>query len=333
MKVFLTGGTGFIGQALVQALHKRNWPVTALVRKPESAGSQQLRSLGAELVRGDITDRASMVAPIQDAQVVIHNAAWYEVGISKRARAQMTAINVQGAANVLGLAAEVGVPRIVHVSSIVAFGATGEAEMADERRRRRYPPFSHYEQTKAQAHEIALQYQQQGAPVMIACPAGVIGPGDHSPLGHLARMYVRGRLTPITFGLRGNRAHVHVDDCAEAIALIAEKGAPGEAYILSNGVLRNEEMLAIWTRTPGGLKPLLEMPKWLAVAMCGAAEPVQRALGLPVVFSREMVHNSYAHFRYSAAKVEQELGMQFRSIEQAFLDTLAAERAIAQNGE
>jgi len=330
MRVFLTGGTGFIGQPLTRALLQRGWEVVALVRRLDSAGAKTIQAMGAQLVQGDITNRDSMREAMTGANAVIHNAGWYKFGITKQEQNLMRAINVQGTENTLELAVELGIPKIVYVSTILVFGATGDV-VADETFQRRVPPQSYYEQTKTEAHELAVKLQQRGAPIVIACPAGVIGPGDHSGLGYLVRMYVRGMLPPVLWAANGRRAHVYVDDAAEAIVRCVEYGRVGEAYILSNGIMRHQDMFNFWKQTPGGFKTtLFWMPDSLAMLFNQVAELFERLLGLPIIFSREFALAAFASWQFSAAKAERELGMHFRSLEQAWLDTLEAERTIAQ---
>ncbi|MGB9522015.1 MAG: NAD-dependent epimerase/dehydratase family protein, partial [Anaerolineales bacterium] len=263
------------------------------------------------------------------ADVVIHNAAWNEFGISQTAQDRMRMINVQGTKNTLGLAVELGVSKIIYVSTILVFGDTGEV-IADETFQRVAPFKSCYVQTKTEAHEHALQLQQGGAPIVIACPAGVIGTGDHSGVGYLIRMYVRGWLPPIIFAANGWQAHIHADDAAEGIARCVERGKVGESYILSNGIMRHRDMINLWKQTPGGMKlTLFYMPDSLGMLFNIIAEPIERLFGLPIVFCREFAIASFAKWKFSAAKADRELGIQFRSVEQEFLDTLEAERAIA----
>ncbi len=326
MKIFLTGGTGFIGQPLTQALLKRGWQVTALVRNPQSAEAKAIERLGAQLAQGDVTQHDSMRAPMSGAEVVFHNAGWYELGVGGAAKARMRAINVQGTENVLGLAVELGIPNIIYTSSTTAIGDTG-GHLADETFKRHAPYLSFYEQTKSGAHGLALQYQQRGAPLVILCPAQVIGPGDHSAFGWFARLYVRGLMPPMSWAPEAVFTMGHVEDVAEAMALAVDKGQPGQTYFLGGGNITMREMIEVWKHTPGGIKPFIWLPRWLALLNGALAEPLLRLLGLPAFISREVITSSYACFRYSSAKAEKELGATFRSAEQTWLDTLAGERA------
>lgn len=322
MNVFLTGGTGFIGKKLVRALAARGWRITALVRDPYSEDARMIQAMGAHLAAGDIGNRSTLPALIKGADAVIHNAGWYELGLARRAQIEMKTVNVQGAENVLGIAASQGVSRIVHISSILAHGRTGPAD-EDESYQSKQPPLTVYEETKALAHKVAVRLQQQGAPLVIASPAGVIGPGDHSTLGYLSRLYVRGRFIPMMS--LGSRATVHVEDCAEGIVLAAEKGRAGEEYLLSGGSITALDMIEVWKSTKGGPKFAIPLPRWMAFSNA-MLEPVQRVLGLPNVYSREVFLTGSSCYCYTGAKAERELGASFRDPRQAWLDTLEGER-------
>jgi dihydroflavonol-4-reductase len=326
VKLFLTGGTGFIGRRLTRRLLERGWAVTALVRRPASAEAQQLAAMGARLAQGDVTDRESMRGPMGGAEVVVHNAGWYELGLSAEAGRRMQAINVDGTANTLGLAAELGVPRIVHISSVVATGDTGDI-VADESFRRRAPAATVYELTKAQAHAVAERHQRRGDPVIIASPAAVLGPGDHSPWGYAARLWVRGIFPPLFWSPESRYSFIYLDDVAEGIALAAEQGRPGAAYILSAGSLSIREILGLFERTPGGQRVRLYLPPALAAPLMEAtAAPLLRLAGFPAFISREAVLGSSGNLVYTGALAERELGLRYSPPEQAWLRALAAER-------
>jgi nucleoside-diphosphate-sugar epimerase len=330
MKIFLTGGTGFIGRPLTQRLLERGWEVIALVRNPESNESKEIKSLGAHLIQGNVTNKESMRAGMQGADVVIHNAGWYEFGICKQDHEKMFRINVEGTQNTLDLAVELRIPRIIHTSSILAYGRTGDI-VVDESYVRQFPPLTYYEETKMKAHEIATSLQKQGAPIIITCPAGVIGPGDHSATGYLVRMYVRHCLPPILWTPNGKLAHVYVDDAAEGIARCVEYGKIGEVYLLSNGNQTHREMSEDWKKCDGGCKKTwFWLPNSIAFFLNRVAEPIERLLGFPIVFCKEFILTAKDNWQFSAAKAERELHMQFRSLEQAWCDTIEGERILAR---
>jgi nucleoside-diphosphate-sugar epimerase len=232
---------------------------------------------------------------------------------------------VDGTRHVLASALEAGAGRVVYVSSVVAWGDTGD-KVRDETYGRQASPPTPYERTKTEAHAYAEALQKQGAPVMMACPGGVHGPGDHATLGDLFRLYVRGLHPPLGIFGEGGRAAVYVDDCAEGIALVAEKGRLGENYIMSAGNLTYREIFEIVNSTPGGMKVRAYMPDVLAKTFCVTMEPVERALGWPITFSAEMARSGASRYFYSGAKAVRELGAAFRDVRQTFLDTLAGER-------
>ncbi len=307
MKVFLTGGTGFIGMPLVRSLLRRGWQVTALARRPDSAQGRALARLGARCVPGDVTSVDSMREAMRGCDVVIHNAAWYELGVSRRQQRLMHDVNLEGTRNVLELALELGVPRCVHVSSVLYYGGTG-GQVADENYRRQYGYRSYYEQSKTEAHALALQYRQRGLPLLLVCPANVFGPNDHSVFGYFLRMYLNGIMFPLAFSPGMRLSPVYVDDVSEGIALAAERGRVGETYVLSGEVSTLREMFNLWNAQAGGLKIRIYMPRWLAWMMLAPMAPLLRLLGLPAFLSAETVAMSSGSFCFSSAKAQRELG-------------------------
>ena len=99
MRVFLTGGTGFIGGRVATKLRERGDEVVALVRSPERA--MDLSAAGCELARGDVGDRAAIAAAMAGCDAAVHGAAIYEVGIPSAEHRRMYETNVVGTENVL----------------------------------------------------------------------------------------------------------------------------------------------------------------------------------------------------------------------------------------
>jgi dihydroflavonol-4-reductase len=329
-RVFLTGATGFIGRPLAHALLRRGYAVHALVRAPNGAAARQLASAGVRVFAGDVTRPETLRAGMEGADAVIHNAAWFEFGTRRRDESSMRATNVDGTRHTLDAALDAGVDRIVHVSTILEFGHTAGA-VADEGFCRRDPPRTVYERTKSEAHAYATELQARGAPIVIACPGAVFGPGDPSVTGRMLRMYVRGLMPPILIAPDACIGRVHVDDVVEGLVRCLERGALGQSYILSGGLMRHGEIIALWQRTPGGARRAWwTVPDGLARPMCGLLGLVERPFHEPVLFSREMAATVTAMYAVSGAKAERELGLRYRDTEEAWLETIAHERAAAR---
>jgi dihydroflavonol-4-reductase len=330
MKIFLTGGTGFIGQPLTKTLLSRGWDVTVLVRKPESPSAQAISNMGAHLAAGDVTKRESMRSAMQGADIVIHNAGVYEYGVNKAGKQNMQAINVTGTENVLGLAHELRIARTVYVSTIQAFGETG-CQPRDETFPRQTPCCTAYERTKTEAHKIACRYQSQGLPLIIVMPHAVIGPNDHSAFGYFMRLYINRSLPPICWSPDSIFAAVYIDDLVEGIVLAAEKGRIGEAYYLCGEVTTFHDILDIWTKKPGAFKSRLWLPDKLAAILFAPLEPFQRWCGLPAFISRETVKGSSTNWYYVSDKAKSALGWSHRSAQDLWNTTIDQEIALLAN--
>ncbi len=328
MRVFLTGGTGFIGQALTKVLLARGWAVSVLVRNPNSVPAKQIAGMGATLVQGDVLEVASMRQPMQQADVVIHNAGLYELGADAALQARMTEVNVQGTKNTLNLARELNVAKIIHISTIWALGDSG-ATPRDETFMRNTPILTAYERSKTEAHNFALELQRSGAPLSIICPSAVIGTNDHSVFGYLLRLYVQGLLPPLAWSPDVFLTLVDIRDLVEGIALVVEKGK-AETYFLCGQTHTRRDMLEIWQTQAGGAKFRAYLPVPVMKAMFMLLEPVQRAIGLPAVFSRDIVDAGRVHLNYVADKAVRELGWSFRSARDMWVDAIKDERELVK---
>jgi nucleoside-diphosphate-sugar epimerase len=212
MRVLITGGTGFIGQHLTRAALRRGWQVTLLVRRPDSVVARKLADEGASIVLGSITDRLTLQAAfeIAEPEMFFHNAGWYELGIPRRARRRMWAVNVEGTENALTMAAEHSVSKVIYTSCTTALGDT-EGELVDETFTRSTKPVSYYEHTKTEAHLLAVRHQTAGEPVVIACSPGNSCVGYYRRLSGLPRglsLMLTWKMLPRDWfyaGVRGSR--------------------------------------------------------------------------------------------------------------------------------
>ena len=279
MRVFLTGGTGFIGGTVAHQLRDAGHEVVALVRDPSRA--KRLVAAGVELVRGDLSSHEVIADAARGADAAIHAAAIYKVGVLSGEAAQLRRSNIDGTRSTLDALAAAEVPRIVYVSTVGIFGNT-RGDVVDEAHPPASAPFgSVYEETKVVAHQIAKERIADGAPITIVQPSAVYGPNDHSEIGDMLRRAAAGTLPALPFGDMGVTM-VHVDDVAAGIVLAAERGAIGESYVLSSGdhvLMRDvvEQAAALGGKQP----PRVAVPSGLLRALAPAGRVIGPLAGMP----------------------------------------------------
>ena len=318
MRAFVTGGTGFVGGALVHALRGRGDDVTALVRSPSRA--EQLRHLGCELVEGGLDDGDAIRRGLDGADAAFHAGAVYRIGIRPAEAEEMERVNVGGTERVLGLAREAGTPRVVHVSTVNVLGNTG-GQVVDERHERRGEAFlSAYDRTKSAAHRVALEHDAR-----IAMPGVVYGAGDSSQLGDQIRQAMRGRLPYLSFPTLGVNA-VHVEDVAAGLLLVHDRGGPGEAYVLGGELTTMKALIACAARVAGKRPPRLRMPTTVVRAIAPLG-PALEPLGLPPNLREVVSAADDVTYWATDARARSQLGYQPRSLEDGMLDLYAAEHA------
>jgi len=320
LKAFVTGANGFIGRHLVAALVGRGDDVTGLVRDLSRAKS--LEHMGANVVAGDVTDRDSMREPMHGADVVFHLAGLYKFG--RPHWPIMAAVNVDGTRNTLELATELGVPKIVHTSTVGVFGNT-HGEIVDESYLAPKETMgSLYELTKWAAHyEVAVSLQQRGYPVVIVQPGGVTGEGDTSP--HMATIDFFLRRMPVMFGAKSGLTLAHVDDIAEGHILAAEKGRAGESYILCGPALTFRQVFEMCEQLTGIPAARIWLPGWMATATSRVARSIE-STGIRMPLSSEAI-SLLADYTFwaSADKARQELDFTVRPVEEVLREVLEFE--------
>lgn len=273
VRAFVTGATGFIGMQVVRKLRDRGDQVVGLVRTPSKAG--ELRALGCEIVEGDLSDEQAIRRGVQGADAVFHVGATYKVGIPSSQHAAMHDANVRGTERVLDAAADAGVRRIVYVSTGNVYGNT-RGQVVDESYVRPQPPefLSYYDETKYEAHQVALDRIANGAPVLIVQPGGVYGPQDSSELGNMIDQTRTGKLKLRMFPGTGFN-FVHVADVAEGVVLAHDKGRIGESYNLAGPKSTMGELVDRTAALSGRKPPRITMP----AAMMKLAIPIGPLVG------------------------------------------------------
>lgn len=322
MRIFLTGGTGFIGGRVAAKLRERGDEVVALVRSPDKATG--LREAGCELVEGDLSDVAAIRRGVEGADACIHGAAIYKVGIPKKERQPMHESNVNGTENVLDAAIEAGVGRVVYVSTVGVFGNTKEQVVDETYQRDEGEGFlSCYDETKYKSHQIAKDRIAKGAPIVIVQPGGVYGPGDHSELGNFIDQTRTGKLRAKVFPEMGFNL-VYVDDVVDGILLALDKGAVGESYVLGGQIARMDELIAKTAALSGKKAPKATLPAVLMKVSAPLGPVVGPIMGFPPNFSEAIKASQGVTYWAKHDKAVRELGYSPRDLETGLRQTLDA---------
>lgn len=317
----MTGATGFLGSDLARKLRERGDEVVALVRNPAKANA--LESQGCELVPGDLSDDAAIRAAMSTCEAAIHAGAMYEVGIPASERPAMYEANVAGTECVLQAARDIGLPRVVYVSTQGVLGDT-QGRVVDEDHERTGEAGTYYEETKYLAHQLAQRYIEAGLPCIIVMPGFTYGPDDPSAIGDLINRFLAGKLPALPFSTLGG-SFAHRDDITNGILLALDKGRAGQTYILGGDKIRQSEFVAALA-AQAGRKPPPKMPTFLLKAIAPLGPLIGPALGFPPNI-RETLASDGATFWGSHEKATRELGYRPRSVEEGLRDLLK-ERAV-----
>src|SRR4051812_48781238 len=321
MKAFVTGGTGFIGERLVQRLRDRGDDVVALVRSRE--WGSKLEEMGATLVEGDLSSSDAIRTGMQGCDSAFHVAAVYKVGIPEKEHEAMYDANVRGTERVLDAAFQAGVGRIVYVSTINVFGNT-RGEVVEEGYERPGNDFlSYYDETKYLSHQVARERIDKGAPIVIVQPGGVYGPGDHSEVGNVFDQTSSGKLTALPFAGLGFNL-VYVDDVAEGILLAHDKGKLGESYVLGGEIATMRNLVEKTAELSGRKPPKRDMPTGVIKAVAPIGPVVGKMMGFPPNFRELISASDGVTYWAKDDKARRELGYAPRDLETGLRQTLDA---------
>jgi nucleoside-diphosphate-sugar epimerase len=324
MRAFVTGATGFIGGHLAERLRARGDEVVALVRSPNKAS--KLRELGCVLVEGDLGDEPAIRRGVAGCDAAFHVGAVYKVGVRASEHPAMYDANVEGTKRVLDAAIDARVGRVVYVSTNGVFGNT-HGEVLDETYERKPVEFlSYYEETKYLAHQEAKARMAQGAPILIAQPGGVYGPGDTSQLGIFIDQVRSGRMPMKVFPETGFN-FVYVDDLIDGILLVHDKGRIGETYILGGELATVEKLVELVARLSGRKPPRFTLPPVVAKLAIPFGPVIGPLFKLPPNLREGIRSAQGVTYWATHEKAMRELGYTPRDLETGLRQTLEALKA------
>ena len=305
MKVFVTGATGFVGSHVAQELSRRGADLRILVRSTSKLAN--LEGIAAETVVGDLLQVDALRSALSGCDAVMHVAADYRLWVTDPER--MNATNVTGTRELLRLARELGVARVVYTSSVATIGFFSDGRLADEA-----TPVSianmigHYKRSKYLAEQEAISAAQAGQQVIILNPTTPIGPGDikPTPTGRIIVDFLN-RKFPAYMDTGLNL--VDVAEIARTHVNALETGRPGERYILGGENLTLKQLLDKMSAITGLPSPTVRVPHSVAMLFALWDQTFTgKLLGREPRATVEAVRMGKKMMFVSSAKAERELG-------------------------
>lgn len=313
MRIFVTGGAGFIGSAVVRSLVQRRHDVVCLVRKTTNLDA--IADLDVELSFGDVRDRASILAGMDGCDATIHLAA--PGGWDANNRASLFEIIESGTRNVLDVARQQPRHRLIFVSSTAAINGSDRPIVFDET-----SAFSlsttnlWYAIAKHRAEELTRAAAASGLDAVIVNPAEVYGPGDVQ-LGTAGNLIDFATSKPVLI-CDGGTSVVHVYDVANGTIAALERGRSGERYILGGDNLSVRELAELTLACVGRNASIVSIPRSIA----RGAAAMAAAFHVPLPFNPHVVPYATRYWFMDSTKARTELGVTFRSARETIGDTI-----------
>lgn len=305
MTILVTGGTGFVGSAVIRGLLARGLAVRALARP--KGDRRNLQGLDIEIAEGDLTDAASLKRAAAGCAGLFHVAADYRLWVPDPDA--MMAANIQGSRDVIRAAAEAGATRIVYTSSVATLGIPKDGTPGRED-----TPVSladmigPYKRSKFLAEEeVKRLVREEKAPIVIVNPSTPVGPRDIKPTP-TGRMIVEAASGKMPAYVDTGLNIVDVDDVAGGHLLAWDKGLVGERYVLGGDDMTLGAILAEIARIAGRAAPKVCIPHAVVLPIAHVAELWARAFGGEPFATVDGVNMARKRMFFSSDKARQVLG-------------------------
>lgn len=280
-QAFVTGGTGFVGLNLIEALLAEGWSVTALHRA--SSDLTYLQRFAAARAIGSITDKASLTAAIPRGTDTIFHVAG-NTNQWRQRNAEQTRDNVDGTRNVVEAAIAAGIRRLIVTSSVSAYGpVTGH--VSETTPSRAATSWVNYQRTKYEAQEIARAATSRGLEVVIMQPGAIIGPYD---IGTWSRLFPLVRDNKLPGVPAANLSFAHVREVVAAHIAAADRGENGGDYILAGTPGTMLELVQNIATLLGKTPPKSATPAWLLKTVAQFTDAASLITRKPPIITPEM---------------------------------------------
>jgi dihydroflavonol-4-reductase len=318
--VLVTGATGFLGYHVVKRLNQAGTRPRVLERRESSPAV--LDRLDAERCPGHLEDVSAVRSACEGVDTLLHLAFKVSVGGGARAVAEMQQVNIDGTRALLQAAAAQGVRRAVITGSALAIGVNRQAVPLDESASWSQHAFDiPYANMRRQAELDALAQATPQFATLTVCPSFTFGPDD--PAGAPANKLLQGLMAgkiPVT--LRVGFGCLDVRDFADGMVLAAERGRPGQRYLLSGENVTTDQLTAKVAAITGVRAPRLAPPAFVIHGVVGALELVSKLRGKPAPVTRDVLQIIGRYAWYDTSKARAELGWTPRPLDQTLADTI-----------
>jgi dihydroflavonol-4-reductase len=324
MRVFVTGATGLLGGNVVNAFLAAGHAVKALARDPAKAAGLYAPGEVA-VVKGDLAAVDAFAEHLAGCDLLVHAAAYFREYYAPGDHwDRLYRTNVDGTRDVLDAAARQGIGKVVYISTSGLIGPPRTGRVSDESTppgRRTHENL--YFRSKLLAEEAVVEWcREHPVPVVHILPGWMFGPGDTGPTGS-GRMILDFLARKLPGIPPGRASVVDARDVAHAVVQAADRGRPGERYIVAGRPATLREILETLERVSGVPKPRLRLPYLPMLAFAHASKFVGRVTGAPVLVTPEAIRTLQEDYDLSSDKAMRELGVTFRPLEDTFRDEIA----------
>lgn len=324
MKLFVTGGTGFVGKRTVAALAQAGVAQRCLVRSETRA--VPLKKLGVEVALGDVQKLDGLKEAMQGCDTLLHMASIYAMWLPDKR--QFDLVNVQGTLNVLEAARQAGIQRIINMSTVAIFGDPAEKPFNEDCQPGPHQ-FSDYGRTKAEADRAIHHFcSQQGIPLVSLYPGIILGAGDDKPSGKYIQTLIH-RTTPSTIFNKAVATYVYVGDVAEAVVQVVNRPETnGRGYLLGKERLSGLEYARLICRLAGVPAPPFQFPDWMLMSVAYLLTGLSAITRRPPWWglSVDAGHTLRQGFNFDGSRAERELGLVYTPIQAAIEEALKSYR-------
>ncbi len=319
--VLVTGGTGFVGTAVVRRLAQEPSCSLRLFARLNSDRSP-LVSLERppEIVTGDVRDRSAVLRAMEGCWMVINcaglNSFW------ERSRKPYRELNIEAVRILAEAAVESGVQKMVQVSTVMAYGFPLDSPFSEESAPGKHA--SEYARSKSRGDGIARDVcERAGLPLVTVYLAAVVGAGDRKAVMQIER-FVSGKI-PIMIDSPNRFTYVHIDDAAEAIARAAlAPGNAGERYLVGRDRLTTQEYFEIIAAASGVPPPRRAIGKRITLTLAWLMSAAATITGRPPLMAYDLMATVYRRsLLFDGSKAERELGLQYTPVESGLRDAVA----------